>query len=56
MYKVTIDKGDIHADMPYDNNLDLFEAFWRADIYKNRNPKAIFTVVNQENGDIEYQV
>lgn len=56
MFKVTIDKGDIHADMPYDNHLDLFEAFYRADICKKRNPKATFTVVNEENGDVEYQV
>lgn len=56
MFKIVLDKGEIHVDMPNDIGLRLLEACYRADIYKQHNPTAIFTVVNMENGDIEYQV
>lgn len=55
-YKITLTKNDIHADMPDDHDLGLMEACWRADVYKKRNPKAVFTVVNETNGDVEYQI
>lgn len=42
--------------MPNDKNLDLFEAVDRANIYKKRNNKNIFVVLNNENGDVEYEV
>lgn len=56
MYKIVMDKGEIHVDMPLDIGLRLFEACYRADLYKHRNASAVFTVVNMENGDIEYQI
>lgn len=56
MYKITLAKGDMLIDMPHDNGLGLFEACYRADIYKRHNSKAVFSVVNVETGDIEYQV
>ena len=43
-------------DMPGNDGLRLFEACHRADLYKERNETAMFTVVNEDNGDIEYQV
>lgn len=43
-------------EMPGNNGLGLFKACHFADLYKERNPKAMFTVVNEDNGDIEYQV
>lgn len=56
MFKVMIDKGVIHTNMPGDVGITLFDACWRADIYKRHNPTATFTVVNMINGDIEYRV
>lgn len=56
MFKIVLDKGEIHVDMPNDSGLRLLEACYRADLYKRRNPAAIFSVVNMDNGDIEYQV
>lgn len=56
MYKITLAKADMLIDMPLDNGLSLLEACGRADIYKRHNSKAVFSVVNVETGDIEYQV
>ena len=60
-FKVTMgyrDKaGEYHTlDLPGDKNLRLFDACDRADIYKRWRPDRVFTVVNEENGDFEYQV
>ena len=38
-------------DMPSDKGLGLFEATHRADLYK----RCTFSVVNEANGDIEYE-
>ena len=54
-YKISLTKDDIHADMPNDFNLGLMEACWRADVYKKRNPTAHFIVINESNGDVEYE-
>lgn len=43
-------------DMPNDKGMRLLEACEFADIYKRKNPNAVFSVVNEETGDIEYQV
>lgn len=56
MFKITINIDGRVIDMPNDHNLRLSEACYRADIYKNRNEKRIFSVVNEETNDIEYQV
>ena len=56
MFKITINIDGNVLDMPKDTGLRLSEACYRADLYKNRNPKRTFSVVNEENGDIEYQV
>jgi len=56
MYKIHIDTDIVHADMPMDTGLGLLEACDRAEIYKRRNPAAVFTVVNEDNGDVEYQI
>ena len=42
--------------VPGCNGLRLLEACDFADIFKKQNPKAIFSVVNEETDDIEYQV
>lgn len=56
MFKITMMCSVGTIDMPKDKKLKLFEACYRCDIYKEKNPKATFTVVNEETGDIEYQV
>ena len=58
MFKITMFVKNLNRaiDLPGDLNLGLLEACERADIYKRRRPDAIFTVVNMENGDYEYQV
>lgn len=57
MYKVTMCTPSLGRTicMPKDKDLGLFEAAYRADLYKKKNPTATFTVVNMENGDVEYQ-
>lgn len=56
-FKITLYKKEIGTiTMPSCNGLRLLEACYFADIFKRRNPEAIFSVVNEENGDIEYQV
>ena len=56
MFKITFSKDDMYLDMPGDNGLSLFEAEDRANIYKNRNPGATFSIVNEDNGDCEFQI
>ena len=56
MFKISMLIEDHWVDMPHDSGLRLSEACYRADIYKNYNSKRIFVVVNEENGDIEYEV
>lgn len=53
MYIPSIGKA---IDMPSDNGLRLFEATHRADLYKRNNPACTFSVVNEDNGDIEYEI
>lgn len=52
MYSRTLKKI---LEMPTDINLGLFEACYRADLYAKSN-RADFFVINEENGDIEYEV
>lgn len=56
MFKITINIDGNIVDMPHDSGLRLSEACYRADLYKRRNEKRVFSVVNEDNGDIEYQV
>ena len=57
-YKITLYSKSIGQtiDMPNDSGMRLLEACHFADIYKRKNPQAVFSVVNEETGDIEYQV
>ena len=57
-FKITMYSESIGqtVDMPNNKGLRLLEACDRVDIYKRKNPKAVFSVVNEENGDIEYVV
>lgn len=43
---------DIEVKM--NDGLDLFTASYYAEVYKRKNPKATFKVINSENGDVEY--
>jgi hypothetical protein len=56
MFKIQMSFDGRLLDMPNDSGLRLSEACYRADIYKNRNPKRTFTVRNEDNDDIEYQI
>ena len=57
-YKITFYSKRIGEtlDMPNENGMCLLEACNFAEIYKRKNPQAVFSVVNEETGDIEYQV
>ena len=56
-FKITLYKKEIGTiTMAGCNGLRLLEACDFADIFKKQNPKAIFSVVNEETDDIEYQV
>ena len=41
-------------DMPNEKGLGLFEACHRADLYKRSNPHCNYSVINEDNGDVEY--
>ena len=56
MFKIMLEKDGMRINMPHDHGLRLLEAAERADIYKRHNPSAVFTVVNEENDNIEYQI
>ena len=56
MFKIQMILEGRILDMPHDYGLRLSEACYRADIYKNRNPKRIFIVRNEDNDDIEYEI
>ena len=56
-FKITLYNKDIGTvTMPGRTGLDLLEACALADIFKQNNPKSVFSVVNEETDDIEYQV
>ena len=53
-FKITLHKKDIGTiTMPGCTGLHLLEACEFADIFKQKNPKAIFSVVNEEDDTIE---
>ena len=56
MYKIVMSFDGRLLDMPKDHGLGLSEACYRADLYKKRNEARTFSVVNEVNGDIEYQI
>ena len=58
MFKITMFSRSLkrELDLPSDTNLRLFDACERADMYKRRVPENIFSVINMETGDCEYQV
>ena len=51
-FKIVLSTTAVVVDMPEDKGLGLFDAMHRADLYKSHNGY----VVNEENGDVEYQV
>ena len=55
LFKIVMNVRGLLID-PLDSGLHLIEACYRAALYKRRNESATFTVVNEDNGDIEYQV
>lgn len=55
-FKIVLSTPAVVVDMPNDKGLGLFDAMHRADLYKSHNRTATFSVVNEENGDVEYQV
>lgn len=56
-FKITIfTKRTGTFDMPNEKGMRLLQACEFADIYKRHNPDAVFSVVNEQTGDIEYQV
>ena len=55
MFKIIMVVQGRVIPMPKDFNLGLFEACERADLYAKRNRDAAFFVMNEENGDIEYE-
>lgn len=56
-YKITLyTKRTGEIDMPNEKGMRLMEACDYADIYKRKNPQAIFSVVDEVTGDLEYQV
>ena len=56
MFKIVMTFEGRFLDMPHDSDLRLIEACYRADLYKKRNSVRTFSVINEETGDIEYQV
>ena len=54
MYSVWLVKEDMCIRM--DCGLDFFTACEFAEIYKKKNPTAIFNVINDTNNDIVYQL
>ena len=56
MYHIEMVVDSLYIRMPDDDNLELFEACDRANIYKKKNPKATFRVINSENLDLEMEV
>lgn len=55
MFKIVLSKPDMEIDMPNDKHLSLFDACDRAEIYQRHNRSASFKVINEDNGDVEYQ-
>ena len=55
VYKVTLSDGEKTKRKTLDENIGLLTACHRADLYKNRNGKCRFVVVNNDNGDWEYE-
>lgn len=53
IYRNTL--GSDRVPMPHDNGLDIYEAVFRANLYKKRCPHNDYQVVNEANGDIEYE-
>lgn len=56
MFKIVMHFDGRMIDMPHDHGLRLSEACYRADLYKKRNEKRMFSVINEDTGDIEYQI
>lgn len=56
MYKITLDVDNIHIEKPKDIGLRFLEACCRADIYKENAPIVIFSVINMDTREIEYQI
>lgn len=55
MFKIILIKPGMVIEMPKDKHLSFLDACYRADIYHRNNRSAAFTVINEDNGDVEYQ-
>lgn len=56
MYKIHLQTKGVSLDMPKENHESLLKACHFADLYKAKNPRAHFTVIDSETGDIMYEV
>ncbi len=59
MYRIefVMPNGHVVKMLNSDSNIEsLFEACRRAELYKNRNPKNTFRVINNDNEDLEMEV
>lgn len=55
-YKITASVRGLYIEMPYDTDLRFNEACHLAELYKEKNPIGILSVIDQETGDCVYQV
>lgn len=55
MYKIMMTMEHGNVDMPKDKGLEFLDACNRAVLYKKRNNARGFLVVNEDNGDVDYQ-
>lgn len=55
-YKITASVRGLYIEMPYDTDLRFYEACHLAELYKEKNPIGILSVIDQETGDCVYQV
>ena len=57
MYRVEmVVNGNVVSMGKGDQNLDLFEACHRAELYKKKSPGNIYRVINNDNLDLEMEV
>lgn len=56
MYKIHLATDKVSFDMPNERYESLFMAVRIANLYKKANATAHFTVINEDNGDIEHEI
>jgi hypothetical protein len=55
MYKIHMTTKTVSFDMPKENHDSLLKACHYADLYKEKNPKAHFAVIDADTGDVMYE-